>query len=91
MQKTDCYWYDEDHDMNACWPYCRRDNRIDTILKCDVCQFYHSKWRPTNADKIRRMTDEELAEFLCEIRPTNGFLTIEWLAWLKKELKNDRN
>lgn len=40
---------------------------------------------PTNADRIRSMTDEELAEWL-EDRfqlPINGL----WLDWLKQEAK----
>lgn len=40
----------------------------------------------TNADRIRAMTDEELAEFLNEVRPAEGFLTKTWLEWLKKEV-----
>jgi len=42
-------------------------------------------WPITNADKIRAMTDEELAEWL-EDRlplPSNGL----WLDWLRQEVK----
>ena len=41
--------------------------------------------KPTNADKIRSMTDEELAAWLEEIimLPVNGL----WLDWLEQEVK----
>ena len=42
--------------------------------------------RRTNADRIRAMSDEELSEFLNEVRPTERFLTKTWLEWLKKEV-----
>ena len=40
----------------------------------------------TNADRIRAMTDEELAKFLCE--QTESYLSGAgnyWLDWLKQE------
>jgi Glu-tRNA(Gln) amidotransferase subunit E-like FAD-binding protein len=42
----------------------------------------------TNADKIRSMTDEELAEFISSlIRNAHEYLTSEgnWLIWLQSE------
>ena len=53
----------------------------------------------TNADKIRQMTDEELANYLDSIH-FQGILVgrkeidavhvnvFEWLEWLKEEVKN---
>lgn len=52
---------------------------------------------PTNADKIRAMTDEELAKYLawledeqacyeCELYGDVNRIT-EWLNWLKEEVK----
>ena len=41
----------------------------------------------TNADRIRAMTDEELAEWLTYLRP---WITTEpemWIKWLKQEAK----
>ncbi len=39
----------------------------------------------TNADKIRYMTDEELAEFLDEVDPV--YWTYDtWLKWLKEKV-----
>ena len=45
---------------------------------------------PTNADRIRAMTDEELAEFLGE-NDSNfpiGDHKKEWLDWLRREAGN---
>lgn len=46
----------------------------------------------TNADRIRQMTDEELAEFLQDVAMQGGIelggrLTT-WLDWLKEEAKD---
>lgn len=51
----------------------------------------------TNADKIRQMTDEDLAEWICQEttnalnllsfgngKPSRSFFT--WLDWLKQEV-----
>ena len=44
---------------------------------------------PTNADRIRAMTDEELAEFLDLVRgnKTYPIYYTDWLGWLKQESK----
>ena len=64
------------------------------------------KWEPiTNADRIRAMTDEELAEWIVSVsldvcpggEPTdnNDYCTEHmtckncWLAWLREEVDND--
>ena len=41
----------------------------------------------TNADKIRAMTDEELAEVLRKAQ-RNQRLDMPWLSWLKQEADN---
>lgn len=41
----------------------------------------------TNADKIRAMTDEELAEYLCLVENADSYV-FEWLYWLKQEIKD---
>lgn len=51
-----------------------------------------SNKRVTNADRIRSMTDEELAEYFSDlIRDTQEYEYCEnssdWLKWLKKENK----
>lgn len=78
--------------------------------KCsDDCKTYRNyKPKPiTNADRIRAMTDEELAKGLAEIfdcvacetmfdmkcRCHHEFFSCwqAWLDWLKKEATNDQN
>lgn len=65
----DCYWYYEEKDMGARIPFCKLRKGIDPIglADCENCENYHSKYKPTNADKIRAMSDFELAEFLVNI------------------------
>ena len=56
--------------------------------------------KPTNGDRIRAMTDEELARFvtkedLCELTcgssiPCDGRCEAKMLDWLKQEAKNER-
>lgn len=45
----------------------------------------------TNADRIRSMTDEEMADFLCKVAYNAtpvGYYHIEgWLDWLKQEVE----
>ena len=56
--------------------------------------------KQTNADKIRQMSDAELAEWICQEttnalnllsfgngKPSKSFFT--WLDWLKQEVKCD--
>ena len=39
----------------------------------------------TNADRIRTMTDEELAEYLCRVENADSYV-FDWLYWLKQEV-----
>ena len=52
--------------------------------------------RMTNADRIRSMTDEELAEFLCKVKADYQWITQdfpredecgEWEIWLQSEVE----
>ena len=47
----------------------------------------------TNADLIRAMSDEELAEFLCGIIVDRyiGVTAEGWVEWLKQEAAEDEN
>lgn len=71
--KEDCYWYEEWQDMNAHIPYCRCKG-ADFIKPqdCENCEQYHSKYKPTNADKIRKMSDEKLAAWIADIAMCNN-------------------
>lgn len=45
----------------------------------------------TNADRIRSMSDEELAEFLCHIEAyrTYGYYAAHGLDWLRRQAEGD--
>jgi len=66
--RQDCYWYEEVPDMGARIPFCKLKKGITPIghEDCEKCENYHSKYKPSRADCIRAMTDEELAKFLKE-------------------------
>ena len=60
----------------------------------DCCDW----WRPTNADRIRAMTDEELAKYMGDVQtwggcPNHGARNCTencadcWLDWLKQEVE----
>ena len=62
--KKDCYWYQEERDMGAVIPDCRAIKSFPlTPDDCENCEKYHSKYNRTRADRVRAMTDEELAEW----------------------------
>lgn len=97
--KDACYWAAYFEDMGARIPFCRieRDGEHRT---CVDCQDYHSKYRLTIGDKIRAMTDIELAEFIDDIGddkcpPGRGGICASseitcpecWLAWLRLEAR----
>lgn len=52
--------------------------------------------KQTNADRIRHMSDEELAEFLCKVKSDYQWLdheftseeeSEEWVEWLQQEVE----
>ena len=50
----------------------------------------------TNADRIRAMTDKDLAEWIVHKTEGNGFdrygeVVNAWLNWLKQEVEDDSN
>lgn len=67
-----------------------------------VKTYTHDDWKKTNADRIRAMTDEELADFLWSIgsNPVTGNYYLNgkllffcgngngWLDWLKQEVSS---
>ena len=46
----------------------KAEDHCKSYPRCYGCNAYRE---PTNADRIRAMSDEELAEFLTHINPTN--------------------
>ena len=87
--KEDCYWYREEIDMGAHIPYCTCKTKFSIEPDdCKDCEQYHSKYHPTNADTIRAMSDEKLAEEL--LRIFASFCEAQWsrefvLDWLRQE------
>ena len=54
---------------------------------CEDCKDY-DKWqttKPTNADRIRAMTDEELVFFFWGTVDGSGKTVEQWREWLKQE------
>ena len=86
--------------MGAHIPYCQKKggNFIEP-KDCENCEHYHSKYKKTNADRIRAMTDEELSDFLGRQRyypvwcDDNCQTTCRdcCLKWLKEEVKENAN
>ena len=79
---------------------CKNKNVYDPLTKCFVCNFSgiecknFEMYEPnsqTNADKIRSMTDEELAKKISGIESFaltcgGGWPPEKWLDWLKQEV-----
>lgn len=71
------------------YPWCYEINDSPDIERERECSKYCGK---TNGDKIRRMTDEELAEHFSDlIKDTREHEYCEdisdWLIWLQKEVE----
>lgn len=51
-----------------------------------ITPYTHESWRKTNADRIRAMSDEELAELLYAWHLSTFCKKKEWIHnWLKKD------
>ena len=64
-----------------------KKNGGDTTI-CPVCKRPFHIDKTTNADRIRAMTDEELAEWIADkVADVGEFkqCVVEWLDWLKQE------
>jgi len=96
IYQEDCYWYEEWKDMNARIPFCKAGKNLDSsglvLETCEGCEEYHSRSKRTNADKIRSMNDETLADFLggkgcidCKRECEEAKCESCWLDWLKQE------
>ena len=94
--KEDCYWYAEEQDMNARIPYCKCKSKFPIGPEdCKHCELYHSKNKKTNADRIRSMTDEELANKMSGLESFaltcgGGWPPEKWLDWLRNEAKEGK-
>lgn len=82
---------------------CKQCENLDPAV-CNQCELFYDDFEPiqTNADRIRGMTDEELAEWLYALNnehcdsvcpPTNPACMVKetcvncWLDFLKDEVK----
>ena len=79
--------------MSVCFKHCRWCAVEDCALRITdevVCDHYEQR-QQTNADRIRSMTDEELANFLMDVAWRGGIQTESGIArwtlidWLKQE------
>lgn len=70
----------------------KKNDNPDELLKGN-CPYFKPK---TNADRIRNMTDEELANFLCKVKADYQWIGQEfpredecgeWEEWLKSEVE----
>ena len=68
---------------------------MDYPNKCHLCgAFDEDIYVPTNADRIRAMSDEELREFLCSntqcrVCKYEGWGSCELLNWLQQPAEGD--
>ena len=86
-------------DGKRCEDVCKHAPPQKDKWPCDDCDMrYHDRAeRKTNADRIRAMTDEELADWLVmveqriiEVNPMleRPALYADWLEWLKEEAEH---
>lgn len=100
MIREDCYWHSEEPDMGARLHLCSMKKGITPLETCDGCENYHSRYKRTNGDRIRAMTDEELASYItgiwysfeempgmCDVCDASSVQNCSecWLDWLKQE------
>ena len=83
--KSDCKHYSKPTHWNGGEESCKL--RDDWFIHCENCPHYDSKNRRTNADRIRAMSGEKLAQEFAKIEgdPYNGATIGFWLDWLKEE------
>ena len=65
-------------------PYKSPCSECDKTMGSPFCCYEHEE-KPTNADRIRAMSDEELAEWMaeCNAYKENADAS-QWLPWLKQ-------
>lgn len=79
-------------------PACNRDAVLENF-DCSNCADNQDNKKITNADRIRAMSDEELADFLHELTnwgcPEHGARSCVvrcgdcWLTWLREDVKEE--
>lgn len=68
-------------------PFCGKETDKFIMFRGDIvgCRYCGINVKQTNADRIRSMTDEELADWL--VMNGNGEDYKSWLDWLRQEAK----
>ena len=65
-----------------------------TRSPCDNCAMSgnkNSEWTaPTNADRVREMSDDELANWLTIVSSSKPQTAPQWLEWLRQEVEQCR-
>ena len=76
-------------DVKSC-ETCAYIGKSENDYPCNKCTRNASdKWKPmTNADKIRAMSDEELAEFLDDVEDER-YYWVSFDSWLKEEAETE--
>lgn len=65
---------------------CANGKLPDTSRTCAECGLSRKNYKPmTNADRIRAMTDEELADYLRYYSDSYARYDMDWLDWLRQE------
>lgn len=76
--------------------YCNnKKDYCDNPLDCDNCDVWvlgkGGKFVPSHADRIRAMSDEELAEWMAECNAFGEYAEAsQWLPWLKQPAKEEK-
>lgn len=75
-------------------PFCGKETDKFIMFRGDIvgCRYCGISKKQTNADRIRAMTDEELAEYLDGVCHDLWQMFVKdpqkvWLDWLRKEAK----
>ena len=89
---------------NSICPKCHKSGYVyyledsDYVAKCFNCNYQITReefplwkdgWTRTNADRIRAMTDEELAKWMVIINSSFPQSAQQWLDWLRKEASDE--
>lgn len=80
-------------DFHSCVHGCEESICLREHEKYGSCNMY-SEVKQTNADRIRAMSDEELAEWIATDLIEPGYNPLEktkalWINWLKREVKDE--
>lgn len=84
-----CRWFSMEYVGNpGAVPSCNRDAVLE-VFDCSTCEENPNNAKRTNADRIRAMSDKELAIWMNSIiKDRNIEVTCDgWLIWLKSPAK----